>query len=223
MDFETKLLTKIEENDLVLFEIEHVLFTKRYELAKKHQDIFAIQSIAMMYSIWEGFVQQAFGLYIDELNALKIDFEDFSDNIRVFHLENSFKQFNEYPTKLKQKSVFYDKLELFFGAKTHPIHRLINTQSNISFEVLNKILESFSLEPFNKYWKSYKHPNNLADMMTTFLRYRNGVAHGGDITSEEMVTQIVYAKYKQLIMDLMYGLHEKMMEGLANKSYLKVR
>jgi RiboL-PSP-HEPN len=221
-DFETELLAKIKERESILFEIERVLFTKRYDLSKKHHDIFAIQSISMMYSIWEGFIQQVFGLYISELNSLNIDFKDFSDGIQIFHLENTFKQFNEYPEKSKQKALFYHKLDAFFKTQRHSIYRQVNTQSNVSFEVLNKLLESFGLEPFEKYWKIYKHPNNLADMMKTFLNYRNGIAHGGDISSEEKITQLVYERYKQMIIDLMYGVYEKMMVGLATKSYIRV-
>jgi len=63
-DFEKELLEIIEEREMVLFEIERTLFTKRYNLSRKHFEIFAVQSIAMIYSIWEGFIQQTFQLYI---------------------------------------------------------------------------------------------------------------------------------------------------------------
>ncbi|MCP4353276.1 MAG: hypothetical protein GY795_48110 [Desulfobacterales bacterium] len=55
-----------------------------------------------------------------------------------------------------------------------------------------------------------------------FLRYRNGIAHGGDISSEEKVTQEVYKKYKNLLTDLMYEIRFKMITGLEDKTFLKI-
>lgn len=100
----------------------------------------------------------------------------------------------------------------------------VNTDSNVSFDTLNRILCTFSLEPFTAYWENYIHPSpNLEETLRTFLRYRNGVAHGGDISSEEKVTKEVFEKYKNLVIDLMYGVHSKMMKGISEKTYLNNR
>jgi hypothetical protein len=84
------------------------------------------------------------------------------------------------------------------------------------------MLETFHLAPFEEYWApKYSHPHaNLKHSMRGFLRYRNGVAHGGDISSEEKVTQPVYSKYKELVGDLMAGVQDRMIDGLKNKTYL---
>ncbi len=215
-----KLLDLIEQKETVFFEIERVLFTKRYKLSKKHSNIFSVQSISMIYSIWEGFIQQAFQLYIDKLNTLNIDFNNLSANIRIFHIENSFKQFTQYPKNSNKKNEFYNNLEIFFSKKQHILYRQINTQNNISFKILNHLLNSFCLLPFNKYWKTYNYPNpNLEEQMNTFLRYCNGIAHGGDISSEEKVSQLVYKKYRLLIADLMYEIRNKMIAGINTESY----
>jgi hypothetical protein len=220
MDIEKELLKIIEKKENVFFEIERVLFTKRYNLSKKHYEIFSIQSISMIYSIWEGFIQQAFQLYIDKINSLNIDCNKLGDEIRIFHIENSFKQFNSYPTNQKKKIEFYTNLENFFSKKQHIIFSHINTQSNVNFNVLNMILESFCLIPFEEYWKNYKHPKpNLKESIKTLVNYRNGIAHGGDINSEEKITQFVYSKHRTLILDLMYEIRNKMIQGIENESY----
>jgi len=84
------------------------------------------------------------------------------------------------------------------------------------------LLITFSLEVFPEHWEQYTYPNpSLKESLRTFLRYRNGVAHGGDISSEEKVTQDVYVKYKNLVLDLIYALHAKFLDGIQNKTYLK--
>lgn len=220
--FEDIILEDIDDRLRALSEIERAIFTKRYRLNKNHFEYLSVQSITMIYSIWEGYVHNSFQVYIDHLNSLSVDFDKLSDDIVVFHMENEFKQLKSYPLKHNKKIQFYNKLQGFYDNKSQNIYNVVNTGSNVSFEILNSILKSFSLESFPEYWSIYIHPNpNLKQAMTTFLRYRNGVAHGGDISSEEKVTQVVYSKYKNLVLDLMYEILQKMITGNSTRSYLK--
>lgn len=221
-DFENEHLGLIEQRESVLFEIQRVLFTGRYKMSKRHLDIFTVQSISMIYSLWEGFVQQSFQMYIQYINSLEIDFNLLSHEIVVFHMDNQYKQFYSYPSKTAGKIKFYEGLEEHFIKRYHEIYPRVDTESNVGFEVLNKLLKQFSLELFPEHWGKYTYPNaSLKQTMQTFLRYRNGIAHGGDITSEEKVTREVYVKYKNLVIDLMYELHEKFMDGIKKSTYLR--
>jgi hypothetical protein len=94
-DFDDALQDLIEERVTTFFEIERMIFTKRYRLTLKHKEILSTQSISMIYSLWESFIQKSFNLYIDELNKLNIDFFEFHDAIIIHGMENSFKQFRE--------------------------------------------------------------------------------------------------------------------------------
>lgn len=221
-DFDVAIQEAIEERLTVLFEIERSIFTKRYSLSLKHQEIFATQSISMIYSIWEGFVQTAFNLYIDELNKIDVEFYTFSDDIIIHHMENSFRQFREYPNKDKQKIKFFKDIKAFHNESNQPISRVVNTQSNVSFSVLNKLLKTFSLEQFPEHWNEYKYPNpNLKNSMELFLKLRNTVAHGGDLVSEEKVNQSVYNRFRNLVRDLMYEIRLKMLDGLEKQTFLQ--
>ena len=218
-EFEQKILELIEERERNLFEIERTLFTKRYKLSQIHFEIFAVQSITMIYAIWEGYTQRAFQLYISELNSLNMNFNEFNNEIKTFHLENQFKQFNEYPRKDTRKYAFFDALFNFNRQDKHNLYPKINTQSNLGFDTLNSILKAFKLELFTK-WHTYPS-QSLEDQLTMFLEYRNGIAHGGDISSNEKVTQDIYIKYKNLVVTLMYAIMDKMIEGLKSQSYKK--
>ena len=221
-DFDQKLLNIVEEREIVLFEIQRALFTKRYNLSKNHFEILSIQSISMIYSIWEGFVQKSFQLYIIKLNSLNINFTNYKEEIIIFHMENSFRQIREYPTKSKKKVALFNQLEEFYSKSHHSLHPVVDTKSNVSFEILNSILTAFSIEPFPECWNKYKYPNpNLQETMATFLRYRNSIAHGGDISSEEKVTIDVFTKYKLLVNDLMYEILNKMSNAIQTKNYEK--
>ena len=135
MDFENEHLSIIEQYETSALEIKRILFTSMYKLNGKHYSLLAVQSISILYSYWEGYVQV-----------------------------------------------------------------------------------------FPEHWERYTYPNaNLKEMLNIFLRYRNGVAHGGDISSEKKVTQEVYAKYRTLVNDLMYALHDKFMDGIQNQTFMKAQ
>ena len=222
MDFEYNHLSIIEQYESSAAEIERVFFTGRYKLSKKHYSLLAVQSISILYSYWEGFVQKSFQLYIDYLNSLSLDFNMFSNEITVFHMDNSFKQFSQYPKKPSMKIAFYDQLKQHFGQDKHNLYPVVDTKSNVAFDVLNALLMQFSLSPFPEYWDKYQYPKpNLKEALNSFVRYRNGVAHGGDISSEEKISQELYSYYRHLISDLMYEMHNKFMDGINEQKYLR--
>ena len=198
MDFNNEHMSLIEQYEASALDIERILFTGRYRLSRKHSSLLSVQSISILYSYWEGFVQNSFRLYIEYLNSLNIDFTMFSDDIIIFHMDKTFKQ---YPEKNRQKISFYEKLQDHFLQNRHDIFQVVDTESNVGFTVLNKLLSQFSLEKFPEYWEQYTYPHpNLKQTLDSFLRYRNGVAHGGD---------------------LMYAMHDKFMGGIQSQTYLK--
>ncbi|PSN18707.1 hypothetical protein C7271_11100 [filamentous cyanobacterium CCP5] len=221
-DLDFALQEIIEERVSILFEIEKAIFTRRYSFSSKHQDIFSTQSISMLYSIWESFVQKSFNLYIDELNERNIKFHDFCDEIVVHCMEIHFKQFRDYPTTPNKKIKFFGTLKEFHSSDTFLIPRVVNTESNVGFHVLNRLLKSFSLEPFPEHWEKYTHPNsNLKESMRLFLRLRNTVAHGGDLVSEDKIDQHLYVRFKEMVIDLMYEVRLKMLNAIKNETFLK--
>ena len=218
---EDELLELIDEYSFTASSIERIVFTRQYEFMKSHYEILAVQSISMLYSLWEGFVQKAFGMYVDYLNGLDIDFRNFSDRIRLKHMERKYKQFHEYPQKIDKRIAFLKKLEGHHLKDKHSLCRLADTKGNVGFSEINTLLEEFSLEPFPEFWGDYSHPNkSLKELLNSFLRLRNNVAHGGDAMSETKVTQEAYAKYRIMVKDLMYSIHDRILKGIEEKTYL---
>jgi MAE_28990/MAE_18760-like HEPN len=224
-DFGEKLYEVIVETQTTIFEIERIIFTKRYSLSKTHYEILSTQSISMIYALWEGYVQKAFNLYIDELNRNDRTTFAFRDEIIIYQMENRFKQLREYPEKPSSKIKYFANLKEFLNGD-EAIFRLVDTKSNVGFEILNNLLQTFALETFPEHWCMDINPApnpkpNLKDTLKSFLKLRNSIAHGGAITSEDMVTQQVFQKYKNLIIDLMFEIRVKMLHGLDKATYKK--
>lgn len=221
MEFENKSLALIEERQSVITEIERAIFTKRYDLSERHFIILSKNSISILYSIWEGFIHEIFSIFIDEINNEAIRFFDLTDNIIIYSVERKFKQFREYPQKTGKKISFLKSLRSYFSDEVQQIPREIDTESNVGFEVLNKILNQFNLETYPEQWENYQYPlPNLRESLSMFLKLRNTIAHGGELLPSETIDQEVYNRFKNLCLDLMYDLREKLMNGLLTKKYL---
>ena len=220
VDFDKYIQNEIDERESILFEIERALFTGRYNLSSKHQNIFWAHSISMLYSVWEGFVQNGFKLYVDELNSYNLDIFEFCHKIVIHHMETSFKQLLDYPSKDNAKIKFYQNLRSFHLASNEPIQRIINTESNVGFNVINKLLQRFGLESFPEHWDKYAYPNtNLKETLSLFLKLRNEVSHGSVSYSSVIIRKNDYERFKHLIRDLMYEIRKKMLDGLNSQTF----
>jgi hypothetical protein len=214
----------IEERSRAIYVIERVFFTGLYNFNNRHKEVLLIHTIPILYSLWEGFIQHSFQSYIDWLNRQPIRYEDLKDSIAVTYVEKCFPQFNSYPSsepkKNTKKRSFFRDLNFFFAKEKIAIPRVVNTESNVSFNVLNGLLLTYSLEVFPEYYKQYTNPTNLKSILDTFLRYRNGIAHGGDVSSEDKITHDTFVKYKDLVLFLMAEVESRIINGAENNSHL---
>ena len=220
--FSSEHLTIIDEYCHTMVQIERAIFINIQSFTKLQKELLHTQSIAMLYSIWEGFVTRSFQLYIKHINNQVIPYNMLIDSLFVHEMETKFKQFNDYPGKLKHKTKFFYELYEHCQRKDLELTQIVETENNVGFEVLNKLLKLYGLEEFPACWMAYKHPNpSLQNMLSNLLRHRNAIAHGGDISSEEIVTQEVYNRYRTLLRELMYGMHERFLKGILMQIYMK--
>lgn len=190
----------------------------RYGFSPEDEALFLNYSIPIVYSIWEGFIQTSFQIYIRELNKLNLKISDICYPILIYHIESEFPQFKQYPEKdkLNKKVIFFDKLGLFYKCNALEISAKVNTESNVGFNVLNRILKDFNLETI----LTHPEPNySLQDDLDKFLlKIRNSVAHGQNsiVVDREGLDRAI--KLVDRLMDLVF---EKIKTGFINKSYLR--
>lgn len=223
IDFKNEHMNMVEEYCSKMMKLERAIFINTVDFTQEQKDLLSSYSIAMLYSIWEGFVTRSFRKYIIYINEQKIPYDELIDSILVYSMESKFKQFKSYPEKESKKTRFFRALYSHCQSAQLEVDVLVDTEDNVSFEVLNKLMKIFGLTMFPEYWDIYVYPNiNLKDMMTNFLRYRNAIAHGSDMSNEEVVSQDVYEKYRTMIRNLMYAMHEEFINGIKKTTYKKL-
>ncbi len=69
MNLEIKLQEILDEKVKVLGDLERIIYSERYSLSEDHKRILSLQSINMMYSVWEGFITASLKEYINYINS----------------------------------------------------------------------------------------------------------------------------------------------------------
>jgi hypothetical protein len=221
---EQEIRSDIDERQQLMLQIGTLY--SRYGFNEGDEQLFLIYSIPTIYAIWEGFVDMAFRTYIQELNKLRLTVDTVCKPILIHHLESKFKQLKEYPKNSDRKLILFNSLNKFYTERLIEINTIVNTKSNVKFDVLNEILETFNLEKIPEYLEPR---NSLKQKLDNMVIARNAVAHGQYIDKNEKIKQEdLKSRQKDLenniklvniLMDLVL---KKIIEGFEKKSYLLI-
>jgi len=173
-------------------------------------------SFPIIYAEWEGFFVAAFQLYLREINKLGLKIYDLSKHYLLRETECRFKQLKEYPSDLKKRQKFLSELMTYFRGDNAMILKLdVNTESNLGFGIMNKILSYFNLDEVKDHIDNDAY--SLKDDMDKFmLNTRNGIAHG-DPTVSASTDDIT--KAIALVKRLMNVIEDVLCEGFDNEVY----
>ena len=139
MNLENKLSEILDEKVKVLSDLEKIIYSGIYALSEEHKRILSLQSINMMYSVWEGFISASLKEYINHINDGLSNFSDLSDNIIAYNMVTEVKQFVNPPEEVKNNkfniigySLFY--LFLSFSIIKTNIKQAIKFKKKILYE-----------------------------------------------------------------------------------------
>jgi len=223
---EQEVLSDIDERINLMSRIR--LLSTLYNFSEADKQLFLNYSMPIIYSIWEGFIQSALQTYIRSLNRLRLSPDDICDRILVYHMEAEFLQFKQYPRsmnredqskKTEQKVKFFVKLKRFYSSGILEINANVNTESNVGFSVLNRILGDFNLAEISEF--PLPRYSLKVELDQSLLRIRNAVAHGQDgqdsviVKLEDLERAIILV---DRLMDLVF---ESIKDGFINESYRK--
>jgi len=187
-------------------------------LSEQQKETLRKHTIPALYSLWEGFVKDAFSHYIDELNGLGITIDNIAPEILVhsfdIHYIRNKDYLNEIPKdfqkSIKRITKFVNDFKEDVNVNIIVIPKTLPTESNINYDVITKILLRFNLEILPK--------NPFESDLNKLLRFRNNSAHG-DFSIP--VQPEVVDQFSQLIIDLMSEVLLRIDDGYMNKTYLK--
>jgi len=124
--------------------------------------------IPMIYAHWEGFVVQSYKIVFEYINRLELPTSEVTPKILTYannHSYNYLKGKHSFSQKCEFTKKFLDILD-----KKIKIQGKVDTNSNLKYEVLERLLDLFDIDA-NKF-KGYKAKLN------ELVNLRNSIAHG---------------------------------------------
>lgn len=180
----------------------------RNRLNEKDSDLAIRANIPLVYAIWEGFVVSSLVELVSYLNSLGVDISELDDRL-VTHLIDGYAQLHNarstFESKCKQVGIIREVLSApaSFDVK-------IETESNVSFKVLNKLMGKFNIDCFDREYKS---------SLNKLLQYRNSIAHGENALP---VNTRILNELSDTVRDIIFVLRDKLEDYIFEEKFKSV-
>lgn len=178
--------------------------------------------IVMLYAHWEGFIKMAAREYLSYLNNLNISRSAMKDNFITLAIKPTIRDCSQSLKTEKHYEIIHEviyKSNMPFDVNQMD-KLIINTESNLSYVVLQDILFNLGLEKSKYELKANYLKEELLDR-------RNAIAHGELIEMNtstpqniEVRKQSFYTLYTDII-QLMETFKEQILDAATEQSYLK--
>ena len=171
-----------------------------YSMLERHKSFLIRQAVLSIYAAWEGLLKECLLLYLQELNTLKLEYNDISDTYLAFQTDSvcEFKSnVAHYKTITKRSKKLFDmyKQKVSFDTK-------INVESNANLKITNTLLAKLSLSILES-----KYERDLDRL----LFFRNSVAHGD--SDNIRIEQKDWDKFSATVQDIGSDLITSILDG----------
>ena len=176
--------------------------------------------IVMLYAHWEGFIKIAAREYLCYLNHLHISRNTMKDNFHTLAIKPTIRDCSQSLKTEKYYEILNEVINnssMIFNVNQMD-KLIVNTESNLSYSVLQDILFNLGLEK-NKYELKANY------IKEELLDKRNAIAHGEllEMTTEESIEDRKQSFYSLCtdIIKLMETFKEQILDAATQQLYLK--
>jgi len=164
-------------------------------------------SIPAFYSIWEGFFVKSLTQYIDYINSLKLENNDYQEILLAHNLDITF-HLNDNRVAFEQKQKLSTELYLYYSSSII-INRKIITESNVNFKVANAMFKRLCLDELDESRKSE---------LNKLLMYRNNIAHG---ECSLPIDNAIIDELSEIVINCIYDTKLIIEKGILSNSFKK--
>ncbi|MCY7979829.1 MAE_28990/MAE_18760 family HEPN-like nuclease [Bacillus inaquosorum] len=194
-----------------LFQLKMAIEKKNLAISKK---TLVRSGIALLCAHWEGFIRTVANYYVVYICCKKIKNKYLKENFVAFKLKKDVKLSgssvkNSVHTRLLLKVESLKDEVFYIKYNDSPFKRIINTDSNLNFELFDEILQSIGLENI------YETKKNYID--NEMLKYRHEIVHGEIYKDTEYNFTEVYNQ----VLSIMERFKNQVIEAAEKEYYLK--
>ncbi|MDF2902491.1 MAG: hypothetical protein K0S25_129 [Bacillus sp. (in: firmicutes)] len=210
-ELEAKIDKDLAWRKLELFQLKFAIESQKMGISKR---TLSRSGIALLCAHWEGFIRNVANYYLIYICNQKVKTRLLKENFFAFKLKKDVLSCGKSPknsvhTQLIMKMESLQEQNFFIKYIDSPSKRIVNTDSNLSFELFDEILKSVDIENI------YITKKNYID--NEMLKYRHAIVHGENDEKKEYNFQEVYMQ----VLSIMEGFKNQVIEAAENKKYLK--
>lgn len=187
--------------------------------------------LLLLYAHWEGYIKKSCKTYLYYLSKSDFKFCDLTDNFKALLVKEMGKALDasKYSLTIENELSLISKLDSLTKLKVSKKLKInlnnekdksyINTQDNLSTNVLKNILRLVGLE----YKEQYDLKKSLIDLK--FLGNRNSIGHGNlEIDEEDFELEIAtMKKLRDIVVLILESLRDELIEFVRNEYFLSVK
>ncbi|ELY7392837.1 hypothetical protein SOJ80_003063 [Cronobacter universalis] len=183
--------------------------------ARAHEKLVLLRSaITLLYAHWEGHIKHCALVYLKLLKSTGVRYCDMTDNFIQLSLGEQFRQGFSIKKFSSQRDIF---LYLTTEQRTcFSINEdiIIDTESNLKYEVVFNILEQLGLNS-----STFELKENFIN--SKLLKCRNAIAHGEKVDLSDL--EDTYQELENELLEMIQTFQILVRNAASNKSYLKSR
>ncbi|MCY8995105.1 MAE_28990/MAE_18760 family HEPN-like nuclease [Bacillus inaquosorum] len=171
--------------------------------------------IALLCAHWEGFIRSVANYYVVYICSQKIKYKNLKENFLAFKIKKDVllsggSPKNSVHTKFLLKVESLKEEVFYIKYDDRPFHRIINTDSNLNFELFDEIIKSIGLNNI------YETKKNYID--NEMLKYRHEIVHGESYKDTEYNFTEVYNQ----VLSIMESFKSQVIDAAEKKEFLKI-
>ena len=163
-------------------------------------------ALPLLYAHWEGFVKLSMSYYLEHVSLKYLNNNELNSRFMTLSLQNKMGDMNVNNFEVKVRIV--ELLFSDYGKRSNiPKKNIINTKSNLNYNVLLDILYILDLED--------KHIDNKKELINDLVNTRNHIAHG----EQDLIEYDIFIGFYDDIISLMTFLKTKIENSALLASY----
>jgi hypothetical protein len=181
--------------------------------SRTHESTILIKAaIALFYSHWEGHVKHCALVYLQYLNFIAPSYQQMTDNFVQISLYEKFHDGFSLKKFPSQKSIFNYLTNIPNEKFSLNEKRVIDTESNLKYEVFFNILNQLGLNT-----SDFELKENFIN--SKLLKCRNAIAHGDRLSIEEL--KDTYTEIEDELLNMIVTYQNLIRNAVNSKSYLR--
>ena len=209
-------LTELQEkldSDLVWRKREFTTLKFLVTSSREHEKLILLRaSIALLYAHWEGHIKHCASVYLSYLNHISPKYGQMTDNFLQMSLSEKFKKGFSIKSFSSQKEICEYIMNCRERSFLVNADVIINTESNLKYEVVFNILNQLGLDK-----STFELKENFID--SKLVRFRNSIAHGDNVNKCDL-----YDTYQELdneLLEMIQLFKNLVLSAAENQLYLK--